>query len=226
MEVTCEHCSTHLNIPDDRLPANRRVAINCPKCRNKITIDTGGRDAGQSSHPDAPADGHGNSAPGEPDEVQYDQDDSVLDIFEEGKKLALIMGREPGQNEAFKAAAQALGYQCVQVESNNDAIGKLRFHHFDLIVLADGFDGQTAAESPILGYLNRQSMSVRRRIFLVLIGGAFKTTDNMMAYALSANLVVNEKDLNKLPGILKAATAENEKFYKVFMDTLVETGKI
>jgi predicted Zn finger-like uncharacterized protein len=220
MEITCEHCNAHLNVPDAKLPPNRRVLINCPKCKNKISIDTGPPQPDQD--PSDPAPGPDSAWADNP---QSDQDDSVLDIFEEGRKLALIMGREASLNETLNTSAQALGYQYLQVESSAEAISKLRFHHFDIILLSDGFDGYTVAENPILAYLNRQSMSVRRRIFLALIGGAFKTTDNMMAYALSANLVVNEKDLDKLTGILKSAIAENEKFYKIFTDTLVEIGR-
>ena len=67
-------------------------------------------------------------------------------------------------------------------------------------------------------YLNRLSMSVRRNIFLVLIGDRFKTRDNMMAFALSANVVLNPKELNTFAPILRNAISENEKFYKVYTD--------
>lgn len=224
MEVTCEHCSARLNIPDEKLPPNRRIALNCPKCRNKITIDTGGRAESPSPDEARPTEPE-TQEPFGPEDIRDDQDDSVLDTFEEGKKLALVMGRDPSQNETLKAAAQGLGFQCLLVENSREAIGKLRFHHFDLILLADGFDGNPAAESPIMSHLNRQSMSVRRRMFVALVGETLKTTDNMMAYALSANLVVNERDLDKLGGVLKTSMAENEKFYKIFMDTLIEIGR-
>jgi len=46
-----------------------------------------------------------------------------------------------------------------------------------------------------------------------------------MAFARSANVVINLKDIDKLHLVLKKAIAENEKFYKVFMDALVETGR-
>jgi hypothetical protein len=60
---------------------------------------------------------------------------------------------------------------------------------------------------------------------LALISDNFKTMDNMMAFAMSANVVINTKDLQKLHLILKKSVSENERFYKVFMDTMVETGK-
>jgi hypothetical protein len=92
-------------------------------------------------------------------------------------------------------------------------------------VLSDGFDGQPIDNSPILNYLNNLSMSLRRKIFLALLGDAYKTMDNMMALAMSANIVVSTKDLDKLHPILKKAITENERFYKVFSDIMVETGK-
>ena len=47
----------------------------------------------------------------------------------------------------------------------------------------------------------------------------------MKAFAMSANLVVNQGDVENLGAILKKSISENEKFYKVFMDTLKESGK-
>jgi hypothetical protein len=38
-------------------------------------------------------------------------------------------------------------------------------------------------------------------------------------------MVISSKDLDKLTSILKRGVSEHERFYKVFMDTLVETGK-
>jgi hypothetical protein len=68
-------------------------------------------------------------------------------------------------------------------------------------------------------------MSLRRRVFLALISEKFKTMDNMMAFALSANTVINSKELDQLSLMLGAAFAEHEKFYKIYYETLKEVGK-
>ena len=73
--------------------------------------------------------------------------------------------------------------------------------------------------------MNHLSMSVRRRIFFALIGDAFKTMDNMTAYAMSVNMVINREDMDKLTSILRRGISENDQFYKVYMDLLVEVGK-
>jgi hypothetical protein len=225
MDVTCEQCQTKLSIPDEKVPKNHPVRITCPKCETKMTL-----------HPNRPATRESASSESEertPPAKQakggYDyadySDDDALHFFEEGTKLSLVLTSNGDSSEKIKGAVELMGYKFIPAPSTRDAIGKLRFHHFDLIVLSDGFDGQPVDHSPILNYLNNLSMSVRRKIFLALLSDDYKTMDNMMALAMSANIVVSTKDLDKLHPILKKAISENERFYKVFTDMLVETGK-
>jgi len=211
MEITCEHCKTKLNIPDEKIPKNKALRISCPKCKKRMALDTPKA---------APKDS-------ENDKYGYGDytDDEALTFYEEGTKLALVMDNNPEQSEKIKTAVEQLGYNFISAPNTRDAIGRMRFHHFDLIILSDGFDGQGLENSPVLNYLNNISMSVRRRIFVALVGERFKTMDNMMAFAMSANVVINTKEQDKLSAILKSAISDNEKFYKVFMDTLVEAGK-
>ncbi|MFC1579958.1 zinc-ribbon domain-containing protein [Thermodesulfobacteriota bacterium] len=238
MEVICQSCSAKLNVPDEKIPKNKSVRVACPKCKEKITLDprAGAPREQQGNEPQS----HGEtgkyhlqfieSQKGEGDKEDgygYDEysGDEALDFFEEGAKLALLLMPDEKMGEKAQQAAEKLGYRCIPSTDTRDATGKMRFHHFDLIVVGDGFDGQEVTRSPILNYLNRVSMSVRRRVFLALVSENFKTMDNMMALALSANVVISSKDMDKLVPILKKAIADNEKFYKIFMDTMTELGR-
>lgn len=231
MEVTCGQCKTRFNIPDDKVPKDRVLKLNCPKCKGKISL--GGEAPEQP--PKANETGEvplkmmdpaaGKKTPEESYGYEDFTTDEALDSFEEGIKLALIMPNSSMNEDHLRAGLELIGYKCVSTPNTRDAIGKLRFHNFDLIILADGFDSQPLDHSVIVNYLNRLSMSVRRKLFLALISDNFKTMDNMMAFAMSANVVINTKDLQKLHLILKKSVSENERFYKVFMDTMVETGK-
>jgi predicted Zn finger-like uncharacterized protein len=231
MEVTCEQCKSRFNIPDDKVPKDKVFKINCPKCKGKISL------GGEVPEPPPKADESGEfrmkfldpkAGRRTPEESYGYEDfttDQALDFFEEGIKLALIMRNNSMNEDRLRAGLEIIGYKCVPTPNTRDAIGKLRFHNFDLIILADGFDNQSLEHSVIVNYLNRLSMSVRRKVFVALISDHFKTMDNMMAFAMSANVVINSKDIEKLHLILKKAVSENERFYKVFMDTMVETGK-
>lgn len=230
MEVVCQSCSAKLNIPDEKIPENKQVRVACPKCKEKITI---GPRTGEPAEHGETGKYHLKfieSKKGESekdDSYGYEEysDDESLDFFEEGAKIALLLIAEGEMGEKVQNAVEELGYRCITSSDTRDATGKMRFHHFDLIVVSDGFDGQEVTRSPILNYLNRVSMSVRRRIFLALLSDSFKTMDNMMAFALSANVVISTKDLEKLVPILKKSISDNEKFYKVFVDTMEELGK-
>ena len=222
MEIKCENCQARFNIPDEKIPKGQRVVIPCPKCKNKMTLDTRAPEQ-DNSEPQVEE----RTDPEEPRaDAGYDYgEDSALDFFEEGVKIALLMLDDPGEAEKVEQAVGELGYKYVSPRSTREAISKMRFHQFDLIILSDGFDGIEFEQSPILHYLNPLSMAVRRKIFLALVGDNFKTMDNMMAYSMSANLVIDRKDLDKLSAVLKKAISESERFYKVFMDMLAAIGK-
>ena len=215
MDVTCKSCGARLTIPDRKVPPNQAVTLTCPRCKGKIRVDT------------REVDGNLISRKEEFDKagLEYEEDTSPLDLFEEGARLALVLDGNEGDIMEINSALEELSYKPVLPSSISEAMGKLRLHHFDLILLSDGFDGQDLERSPITHYLNHLSISIRRKVFLVLLSNKFKTMDNMMAFAKSANLVVHPDDLSNLPLILKKAISDNEKFYKVLMDTLKELGK-
>jgi len=229
MEVTCEHCGSKLNIPDEKIPAGRRVAVSCPKCRNKLTIETPSQPEKTATRPEETTPF---ASKRKPDDLELTEDedgapaDDELDFYEEGVKPALILSSDPRQLDALKEAAEELDYRCMCPKNTRDAIGKLRYHHFDLVLVTDRFDGIELRQSPILQYINNLSMSTRRRMFIALVGDQLKTMDQMTAYALSANLVLNNKDQAKAETIMRHAISDNDKFYKVFKDCLAEVGKI
>jgi len=219
MDITCSACGTTLHVPDEKLPTNQAVNITCPKCKGKIRVDA--RELNLT--PAAPT----KEEKTEEKELWsgYEEDATPLEFVEEGVKLALVLDADNLRISEINPALEELGYKAIKSLSTHEAISKIRLHPFDMIILSDGFDGKGLDGNPITNYLNHLSISVRRKIYLVLISERFKTMDNMMAFAMSANLVVNPEDLPNMRLILKKGTSENEKFYKVFMDTLKEVGK-
>jgi predicted Zn finger-like uncharacterized protein len=223
MEIICEHCKTRLSISDEKIPKGQRTTISCPKCRNKLVLKA---PSTRETNLAPGVGGNAGTGVGDADsDLGFGDDDSSLDFFEEGAKMALLMGVDAQQVEKLGNTVGELGYRHVTAKNTRDAISKMRLHHFDVIFLSDQFDEMDLSQSPILQHINNLSMSVRRRIFLGLIADHFKTMDHMMAFAMSANLVVNGRELDRLTAVLKHAISDNEKFYKVFMETMEEVGK-
>ncbi|MBN2034156.1 MAG: zinc-ribbon domain-containing protein [Deltaproteobacteria bacterium] len=235
MEISCEKCHSRFTVPDEKVPKDRVIKLACPKCRGSISV--GNEPPTTNLKSKTAADGEEfrlrfieSKAHHKPAEESYGYEDytgdQALEFFEEGIKLALVMAESREQSAIMRSAVEHIGYKFIDTPNTRDAIGKLRFHHFDLMILAEGFDGQSLDQSAILNYLNRLPMSVRRRIFLALVSERFKTMDNMMSFSMSANVVINTKDKEKIDLVLRKAIVENDRLCKVFKDTLLETGKL
>lgn len=220
MEVVCENCGAKLNVPDEKIPPGGHMAVNCPRCKGKVILDSH-RAGPQIS---SPAKG-GGIVPAGLDAGDDYEEAPILDFYEEGARLALVIEGDAGQLEKLRQVIEDLGYVFVPAEDSAQAIKKMRYHHFEVVVLFQAFEGLEPGEGPVLRYLNGLPMSVRRRVFLALIGDGFRTMDRMMAFAMSANLVVNGKDLGRLTSILRQAISDNQEFYKVFMETISGVGK-
>ncbi len=222
MEVVCSNCQARLKIPDEKVPETGRVTANCPKCKSKITIEKAHPDPEKSLFQDMP---DLDFAVPDEDSEYRDEDPFSLDFYEEGAKLALLMVSVAEAENRVREATEGLLHRPVLVKDAGEAINKMRFHQFDLLILSEQFEGIPWLQSPILHYLNRLSMHTRRKSFLVLLSKEFSTMDRMTAFGLSADLVVNPKDLDEFSGILKAAVWNHENYYGAFMETLNELGK-
>ncbi len=222
MEIVCSNCHARLKIPDEKIPDTGRVTANCPKCSSKISFEKSPPEPEPSPVSEAPE-----AAPEIPveDSEYRDEDPFSLDFYEEGAKLSLLMLNEADAESRIREAAEGLLYKTLPVKDAGEAINKMRFHHFDLLVFSESFESVGWDQSPILHYLNRLPMHTRRKIFLLLLGKEFSTMDRMTAFALSADLVVNPKDMNEIAGILKAALWNHENFYGAFTEILTGLGK-
>ena len=222
MEVICSNCQARLKIPDEKVPETGRVTANCPKCKSKISFEKSQPDFEPPQVQETP---EIDSAFPEQDSEYRDEDPFSLEFYEEGAKLVLLMLSEAEADSGIREAAEGLLHKSVLVKDAGEGISKMRFHLFDLLVLSEHFEDVPWVQSPVLHYLNRLPMHTRRKSFLVLLGSEFSTMDRMTAFGLSADLVVNPKDMNEFAGILKAALWNQENFYGAFTETLNELGK-
>lgn len=222
MEIVCSNCRARLKIPDEKVPESGRVTANCPKCKSEISFE---KTPSVSEPPSIREPDEMDSELSENDGEYRDEDPFSLDFHEEGAKLALLMLNEAEANSGVRKAVEKLDHKTAFVKEPGEGINKMRFHHFDLLLLSNHFENIPWAQSPVLHYLNRLPMHTRRKSFLVLLGSEFVTMDRMTAFGLSADLLVNPKDMNEFFGILKAALWRHENFYRPFTETLNKLGK-
>ncbi len=224
MKITCNSCGKTLNIPDEKIPPNKKVSISCPACKNKITVEKPeqlSEDANKTEKSGPAAKGQNEEALELPDPSQFA--DEELDVLEEGAKRALVC--DTANQEKIVSQLKEMGYTTKAVTSSSEAIGRIKFTEYELVVLSETFAGSTAENNSTLKYIQPMPMVTRRKMFVALLGNNFRTMDNMTSFALSANVVINNKDIDNLDRILKKSILNNDAFYKVFRETLKSIGK-
>ncbi len=141
------------------------------------------------------------------------------------QKLVLVCETAPERQGVIKAALEQLGYTMLPATTAEEAAERIRRQVFEIVIVDEQFESSGVLDNAVLKVLHTMPISLRRHMFVVLLGREFKTFDNMMAFARSVNVVVNLNDLPHLPAILRKGLEDNNDFYKVFRDMLAEVGK-
>ncbi len=234
MDVACGKCSAKIKIPDKKLagiPEGQTIAVTCPKCKNRITVDPAG---GPKKSP-APTSGAGQEKEvpakkaepkgADPAEKEPPSMGNPFDWLEEGAITALIC--EPDENMRTRIASvlKSMGYHISESQSPRDALKQMRGHEFNLVALNENFGTPNPDANHVLKYLDQLLMAVRRNIFVVLFSSRFKTMDNMMAFNKSVNMIINLSDVENLEKILQRGINENNAFFRVYWESSKKLDK-
>jgi predicted Zn finger-like uncharacterized protein len=211
MDVICSNCQSKFKISNEKIPAGKRTTVACPKCKGYITLKPRRGSAGGGTA----------SSMG-----TYNAAEKPFDFIEEDGLTALVCESNPMISKTIVSALEVLDYQITEAESARDALKRMRYHNYDLFVVNENFDTDNPESNGVLLYLERLSMTVRRNMFVALISNRFRTMDNMMALNKSVNLIINTKNIEDIGKILSRGITDNEFFYRVYMGTLKEVGKI
>ena len=227
MRIQCDHCQAVFNVPDEKMPRGRQFKATCSKCRRTIIVEPHGAFGGKGAT--IGVDVSLSEVADAPTAIEADLDmtsayDSPLEVLEEGAMSALVCVDEPGRLKAVKEALEDLNYYTSVASSVKEALSKLRYNQYDLVMLDEEFCGESADNNTVLRYMQPMPMSARRNIFLMLISNQGRTLDNLMAFAQSVNAVINVSDVQKVKLVLERAMADHRRFYKVYRDLVQVIG--
>jgi CheY-like chemotaxis protein len=140
-------------------------------------------------------------------------------------RLVLVCVDDASRQSVIKAALDQLGFTMYAAKSAEEAVERLRRDPFEVAIVDEQFQGSSGLDNEVLQALQTMPMSIRRYMFVALLGRTYKTFDNMLAFSRSVNVVVNLNDLPHLPAILRKGITENNEFYRAFREMLAEVGK-
>lgn len=201
LDVTCSSCNAKFKIQKNKLPANQKVQIKCPKCKKPIAIDTGSINIDkEKTNPD------------------FSMDQSLIEFLGEGIDLALVCAGDSKFRDSMTDVLEGLNYRVRTTDSPEEAIGRLQVNRYNFIAVEDDFGGKPLLENPVLDFIKPLKMNQRRETIVVLITELFKGSDNFMAYTHNVNLIINPSDIDSLEKIISTGIGSYERFYKVFLD--------
>jgi hypothetical protein len=164
----------------------------------------------------------GGTAPPPPPDVSWlSQGIIEKQVQVEDKPIALILMPDGGSKGSVLLTLEKLGYHVDYSETADDAIFRFTSLSYAIVVLHTGFEKTASpAESKIHTFLARLPMDRRRLIFYILVGPEFQTFYNLEALSLSANLVVNDADVEQLPAIFKISYREYNELFGPLIESL------
>jgi predicted Zn finger-like uncharacterized protein len=213
MNIICTNCQSHFKIADDKIPPGRSASFPCPKCRTRITVNPG------------PAEAEAKVSLNEVDTSAYNPADRPFDFVEEEGKTALVCEQHPLLKKPIIENLEQLEYQITVAENARDALKRMRYHVYDIVVVDEDFDTDNPETNGVLIYLERLGMAVRRNMFVAMISNGHRTMDNMTAFLRSVNLIINTKNMEDFGKIMSRGLTDHLSFYRVFREKLKETGR-
>lgn len=227
MDISCDQCGGSFKIPDEKLPPGKSVVVKCPKCKNKISVN-GVAAAKPDDQPPAPSPGVGGAFGFDerPDESMYNASEKPFDFIEEEGETALICEADGPVKNKIKEVLDFMEYHISETTDTRDALKKMRYHDYDLIVINESFSSRSPDSNGVLIYLERLKMKTRRKIYVVLLTKRFKTMDAMTSFEKSVELIINLNDIDHFEKILKRGLADHEQFYRIYREEQKSLGII
>ncbi len=135
---------------------------------------------------------------------------------------ALVLMKPGDAKDSVSSILKDLGYQVETADTAFEAIHNLTSTDYAAVVVHAGFEGGTVSlvDSAVHKYMAWLPMARRRLIYYILVGAELHTLYNLQALSLSANLVVNDADLEQLATILRKGFRDYEELFGPLLESL------
>jgi hypothetical protein len=252
--IECSFCQKKLNIPPNaKLPLGKPFSFTCPSCgqKNTVTLEappdapaspdftaippaappprapvppsparpdgTAFREAGPPIPP--PQAGPGYSV----NEVRSIME--LDDIGSEGLKSALVAYDSEEAQTLLEQKLTAMGYKVSLALNVRDAAKQLKFGRFQVVLIQEDYYGATIKSNQLLKAVNSLELAIRRKMFIGLIGPSFTSLDDLRAFSLSLDTVINSNDIEDIERLLISGLGHVSKFFATYNELRSQRGE-
>ena len=241
---TCPNCQELLNLTDaqkakiqtalDKLPMGNLLKLGCPHCQKPFELKPNGTLPGQPVKKDAtggPSVPQGarkvDIKPPPPPDLSWLASGRVQEkeVIEDSPMALVLMKKGAGLTTVWDAYEDE-GFLPISAESLDDGLERMQFTPFAAVLLHSRFAGDSLSSNKLHGFMRKMAMNRRRNIHYTLIGPEFQTLYDLQALSNSANLVVNDSDLDNFKLILKKSLHESQKLFGPIAEAMINQGRI
>ena len=246
MIKTCPHCQEPLNLSDAqkskvqaalaKLPPGNLLKLGCPHCQKPFDLKPDGTSPDQKPQKSVVKPGGRpplkgarkvDVPPPPPPDLSWLASGQAQEkeVVEDTPLALILMNKGPGLT-TVREAYEDEGYLPQFSDSLDDAQNRMQFTPFSAVALHSRFEGDSFESNSFHILMRKMGMARRRNIHYTLIGPEFQTLYDLQALSCSANLVVNDNEINNFQIILKKSLHESQKLFGPLAESMVSHGKI
>jgi len=144
----------------------------------------------------------------------------------EEKPTALVLTGSRLEGGVILSVLAELGYQVQTVETSTEAINRLKYTTYAVVLMHTEFERKPLAESVVHNYIKWLPLPKRRTMFYILVGPHFHTLYDLEALSLSVNLTIHDADVEHMKTILSKSFRDHEKLFGPLIDALSKYKKV
>jgi CheY-like chemotaxis protein len=132
---------------------------------------------------------------------------------------------EPTERQQILTSLKDAGYAAYAAANSGEALERLRFTAYAVVVVREGFDGPAGGLPSLWETLAETPMGTRRNTYAVFVGPGVASHDSAAAFAKSADVTIHPNDLPHFSDALRRSVAETEQIYRVFREAQRALGR-
>lgn len=137
---------------------------------------------------------------------------------------ALVVYDDLDVAEKLEHKLEAMGFEVSVAINQRDAARQLKFINFTLVLIQEYYFGAPLSSHYLLKSVQNLDGPSRRGMLVILISPTMTTLDDLLAFSLSLDAIINSADLDNIERILISTMGRARKFYSIFREVLVAEG--
>ncbi len=238
---TCPHCQEPLNLTAsqkakiqtalDKLPPGNLLKLACPHCQEPFELKPDGALPGRQGSKIAAGAPKGarkvSIPPPPPPDLAWltSGQTAKKEVIEDIPMVLVVVRKEQGR-DSIREAYDNEGFLPVFAGSTDDALNHMQFTPFTAVILHSQFEDVALSDNKLHLFMRKMAMLRRRNIHYTIVGPEFQTLYDLQALSHSANLVVNDNELDHFKLILKKSLHDSQKLFGPIAEALINRGRI